>query len=115
MFISTVLAYVVARHMWKWSVLKMIVLLGPISVMDTAFLASNLFKIPEGAWVAIAFGAGMVDGHVDLGAGRAHPLGEDPSVESVPLAMVINGLARHPLYRQRGTAMFLTASPGSGA
>jgi KUP system potassium uptake protein len=31
--------------------------------------------------------------------------------ESIPLATVIAGLARHPPYRQRGTAMFLTANP----
>jgi KUP system potassium uptake protein len=110
MFISTLLAYVVARNMWKWSVAKIILLLGPISVMDTAFLASNLFKIPEGAWVALAFGAGMVIVMWTWSRG-VRILSDKIHVESVPLATVINSLARHPLYRQRGTAMFLTANP----
>jgi KUP system potassium uptake protein len=110
MFISTLLAYVVARNMWKWSLPRIIVLLGPISVMDTAFLASNLFKIPEGAWVALAFGAGMVIVMWTWSRG-VRILSEKIHDESVPLATVINGLARHPLYRQRGTAMFLTANP----
>jgi KUP system potassium uptake protein len=110
MFISTLLAYVVARNMWKWSAPRIIVLLGPISVMDTAFLASNLFKIPDGAWVALAFGAGMVVVMWTWSRG-VRILSEKIHDESVPLTMVINGLARHPLYRQRGTAMFLTASP----
>jgi len=110
MFISTLLAYVVARHMWKWSVPRIIVELGPFSVIDTAFLASNLFKIPEGAWVALAFGAGMVVVMWTWSRG-VRILSEKIREESVPLSLVINGLARHPLYRQRGTAMFLTANP----
>jgi KUP system potassium uptake protein len=110
MFISTLLAYVVARHMWKWSVSKIIVELGPFSVIDMAFLASNLFKIPEGAWVALAFAAGMVVVMWTWSRG-VRILSEKIHDESVPLATIIQGVARHPLYRQRGTAIFLTASP----
>ena len=110
MFISTLLAYVVARYMWKWSAWRMALLLGPISVMDTAFLASNMFKIPDGGWVPLAFGAGLVIVMWTWSRG-VRILSDKTRDESVPLATVIGSLARHPLYRQRGTAMFLTANP----
>jgi KUP system potassium uptake protein len=110
MFISTLLAYVVARHMWKWSLFRIVLLLGPISVMDSAFLASNLFKIPDGAWVPLAFGAGLVIVMWTWSRG-VRILSDKTRDESVPLTTVIASLERHPPYRQRGTAMFLTANP----
>jgi len=42
MFISTLLAYVVARHLWKWRIWRIAALLVPISIIDTVFLSSNL-------------------------------------------------------------------------
>ena len=110
MFISTLLAYVVARHMWKWSVWRMALLLGPISAMDAAFLASNLFKIPDGGWAPLALGAGLVIVMWTWSRG-ARILTDKTRDESVPLAIVIGSLARRPPYRQRGTAMFLTSNP----
>jgi KUP system potassium uptake protein len=110
MFISTLLAYVVARHMWKWSVWRMALLLGPISVLDAAFFTSNLFKIPDGGWAPLALGAGLVIVMWTWSRG-VRILTVKTRDESVPLATVIGSLARHPLYRQRGTAMFLTANP----
>ena len=110
MFISTLLAYVVARHMWKWSWFRIIILLGPISIMDTGFLASNLFKIPDGGWVPLAFGAGLVLVMWTWSRGL-RILSEKTANESVLLASVVASLAKHPPFRQRGTAMFLTANP----
>ncbi len=111
MFISTLLAYVVARYMWKWSVARLILLLGPISIMDAAFLGSNLFKIPEGGWVPLAFGARAGAGDVDLVARSADPVRQDPRRERAAGATSPRRWRNRPPYRQRGTAMFLTANP----
>ncbi len=110
MFISTCLAYVVARHLWKWHWLRVIGLLAPITVMDTVFLASNLTKIPDGAWIPLAFGAVIVIIMLTWDRGVAILNGKS-QVESVPLKDVVAMLATRPPWRAPGTAIFPTANP----
>ncbi|MDQ2860231.1 MAG: potassium transporter Kup [Pseudomonadota bacterium] len=110
MFMSTVLAYVVARHLWKWRLPLIALVLGPISIVDLAFLASNLFKIPEGGWIPLAFGAGLVVIMWTWSRGL-RILIDKTRLESVPLADLIATLARAKLHRAPGTAIFLTSNP----
>jgi len=110
MFISTCLAYVVARHLWKWGWPRVIALLAPITFIDTVFLTSNLTKIPDGAWIPLAFGAAMVIVMVTWARGVAI-LNSKSQVENVPLKDVIAMLATRPPWRAPGTAIFPTANP----
>ncbi len=111
MFASTLLGAVVARARWRWRWDRMAVLVGPILVIDTTFLGANLFKLPEGAWVPLAFGAGLavVMWTWTRGVGILVAKTRD---ESVPLADTVARLeARPPAFRQRGAAMFFTSTP----
>ena len=110
MFMSTVLAYVVARHLWKWRLPLIALVLGPISIIDLAFLASNLFKIPDGGWIPLAFGAGLVVIMWTWSRGL-RILIDKTRAESVSLADLIAILARAKLHRAPGTAIFLTSNP----
>ena len=110
MFISTCLAYVVARHLWKWSWWRVVALFGPISFIDSVFLGSNLLKIPDGAWIPLVFGAGLVVVMETWARGLAI-LNAKALVESVPLSDVITMLSSRPPHRAPGTAIFPTSNP----
>ena len=110
MFITTLLAYVVARRMWKWNLAQIALLFVPIAFGDTVFLASNLFKIPDGGWAPLAFGAGLVVVMWTWSRG-ARILTDKTRGESPPLMDIIGILSARPPHRAPGTAMFLTASP----
>jgi KUP system potassium uptake protein len=109
MFISTLLAYVVARHLWKWRIWRIAALLVPISIIDTVFLSSNLLKIPDGAWLPLAFGAGLVVVMWTWARG-VRILTDKTRGDSLPLGDLIAMLAARPPFRQPGTAVFLTAN-----
>jgi len=110
MFINTCLAYVVARRLWRWRWWRIAAVLAPISVIDLVFLSSNMLKIPEGAWVPLVFGAGLVIVMETWARGVAI-LNAKTAAESVPLGDVVAMLAARPPYRAPGTAIFPTSNP----
>ena len=110
MFISTLLAWVVARYLWKWRRRGIILLMAPITAIDGVFLASNLLKLRDGAWVPLAFGAGLVVIMWTWSRG-VQILTDKVRSESVPLLDLVASLSARPPYRQAGTAMFLSANP----
>ncbi len=109
MAISTLLVLVVARHLWKWPVWRIAALMAPISVIDTVFLASNLLKIPDGAWLPLAFGGGLVIVMWTWSKG-VRILTEKVRGDSLPIGELVAMLVARPMHRAPGTAMFLTAN-----
>ena len=57
MTITTVLAYVVARHVWGWGRLAAGSVTAVLMVVDVAFLSSNALKLLHGGWVPLAMAA----------------------------------------------------------
>ncbi|MHB1946566.1 MAG: potassium transporter Kup [Gammaproteobacteria bacterium] len=55
MVIMTLLVICLAYQVWKWSVLKIIYTFTIFTIIDLAFLASNVFKIPDGGWIPLVF------------------------------------------------------------
>ena len=58
MVITSLIFYVVTKLMWGWSTAKALLVVTPLILIDSAFLAGNIPKIPEGGWfpVIVAFG-----------------------------------------------------------
>jgi KUP system potassium uptake protein len=110
MFISTFLAYGIARRLWKWSWTQVLVLFVPITIVDTVFLTSNLMKLPEGAWIPLVFGAGLVI-LMETWAKGVRILTAKTLADSVSLADVIKMLAARPPWRTAGVAIFPTSTP----
>jgi KUP system potassium uptake protein len=110
MFISTCLAAVVARRLWKWRALAVAALFIPIAAVDFVFLTSNLVKVADGAWIPLAFGAGLVILMETWARGLAI-LNTKAVAESVPIGDAVAMLVRRPPYRAPGTAIFLTSNP----
>ncbi len=57
MWITTILAAVLARIEWKWSWPLLAVVFGSFLVIDTTFVIGNLTKIDDGAWVPVLMAA----------------------------------------------------------
>jgi len=53
---TTILAYVVARSLWKWSLLASTALFGTFLLIDLAFFSANVLKVTEGGWFPLVFG-----------------------------------------------------------
>jgi KUP system potassium uptake protein len=110
MFVSTLLAYVIVRRMWKWALWQTLLLLVPITLIDLVFIGSNLLKIPQGGWLPLLMGAGLMLIMWTWTRG-AQILGEKTRKDSLPLADLIEMLQARPPYRGPGTAIFPTADP----
>ena len=59
MVITTLLAYVAMRELWKWSLLATVSLILFFLVIDVSFFSANIVKIPEGGWFPLAV-AGII-------------------------------------------------------
>lgn len=56
MVITTILAFVVSRRSWKWSLSSAGIVFGFFLLVDLAFFSSNLTKISYGGWVLLVLG-----------------------------------------------------------
>jgi KUP system potassium uptake protein len=60
MVITSILFFVVARNQWSWSTAKALLVVTPLLVVDSAFLAANIPKIPAGGWFPLLVGFGLL-------------------------------------------------------
>jgi KUP system potassium uptake protein len=108
MTIDTIMAFVVVRAHWGWSLPKAAAVFGGLLVIDLLFVSSNLLKIVEGGWFPLAIGAATFWVLSTWQRGRKILVTQLRDM-AVPLegflARVTN---KHPV-RVPGTAVFLTA------
>lgn len=110
MLITNLLAFVVARHQWRWSLWQTLVCIVPFVIIDIAFFSANSLKIFDGGWFPLAFGALIFAVLTTWKRGREvlhDKLGQD----SIDLAPFIGSLALGGTTRVPGTAIFLTGRP----
>ena len=57
MVITSLIFYVITKMIWGWSTPRALLTITPLLLVDSAFLAGNIPKIPEGGWfpVVVAF------------------------------------------------------------
>ena len=108
MFVDTLLAVVIVRRFWKWGWLPTLALLVPLGTLDLVFLTSNLLKIPDGAWLPLLLGAGLITIMWTWTQGN-QILSEKTKRDSVPITDLIEMLRARPPHRAPGTAIFLTS------
>ena len=111
MAITTVLAFVVARRMWKWSLPASVALFGAFLLVDVSFFCANLVKIVEGGWFPLAFG-GCVFLFMSTWKRGRELLNDRLEADSIPLGAFVES-ASHDCAKVPGLAIFLTANPGT--
>ena len=110
MFVDTLLFFVIIRFMWKkplWLALAAAIGFG---VIDAVFISSNLLKIPQGAWMPLLLGSGLVIVMWTWTRGT-QILSEKTRRDSVPLSDLMEILRARAPHRAPGTAIFLTSDP----
>ena len=109
MAIDTVLAVVVARHIWGWSWLRSGVVASFFLIIDLSFFSANALKIPQGGWFPLMVGIIVFILLSTWKRGRQLLL-EKMRSSAIALEPFLASIASHPPLRVPGTAVFLTAS-----
>jgi KUP system potassium uptake protein len=108
MLVTTILAYIVARRMWNWRLIWVLLLIVPLICLDTVFLAANGLKIPTGGWVPLLIGS-LLFLIMWTWVRGSQILTDKTRREAVPLADLTEMLRARPPHRVPGTAIFLTS------
>ncbi|NDP42218.1 MAG: potassium transporter Kup [Aromatoleum sp.] len=111
MAITTVLAFVVARRMWRWSLPASIALFGVFLSVDVAFFSANVLKIVEGGWFPLAFALVVFLFMSTWKRGR-DLLDTRLEADSMPLPDFVQS-ASLECTKVPGTAVFMTSNPAA--
>jgi KUP system potassium uptake protein len=110
MVITTLLAFVVARELWRWSLWRAVLVMAAFLSLDLVFFGANVLKIQHGGWFPLVVAA-LVYGVMstwkrgrELVVARLH-------ASEVSLDAFFKRLAEKPPVRVPGTAVFMTARP----
>ncbi|HSE95981.1 MAG TPA: KUP/HAK/KT family potassium transporter, partial [Methylomirabilota bacterium] len=110
MVITTVLFERVLRERWKWPVVPAVGLAAVFMVMDLAFFAANVPKIPAGGWFPLVIAAGAFTLMATWKRGRAL-LADIMRRNTLPVDLFLEDIGRNPPTRVPGTAVFMTSDP----
>ncbi|MBB1599874.1 potassium transporter Kup [Variovorax sp. UMC13] len=112
MLITTVLTFFVIRFAWKLPLLLCIGATAIFFVIDFAFFASNLLKLPQGGWFTVMIGLAVFTLMITWKEGR-RLMGETQRADAIDLRSFLGAVFVSPPARVEGTAVFLNAEPGS--
>jgi KUP system potassium uptake protein len=110
MAITTGLAFVYVRAVWKWSLALAVPMFAFFAIMDLTFLGANLLKVAEGGWFPILAAAVTFAIMSTWWRGR-RMLGEQRARATMPLRDFIAGLKPDRPARIPGTGIIMTADP----
>jgi KUP system potassium uptake protein len=110
MFMTTFLAFVVARYSWRYSLVTCIGFVGVFIMVDGAFFSASLLKIARGGWFPLLMAAIVLTLMLTWRRGRDILMSCLRS-SSVPLQAFLESLLAYPPQRVAGTAIFMTSAP----
>jgi KUP system potassium uptake protein len=108
MIVTTFLAAIVMRVVWRWNTLFVTLVISAFLIVDLAFLTANLLKIMEGGWFPLLLGSACFLLLMTWYQGRKI-LRHNAMNNGIELKGFIDALMTHPPHRVEGTAVFLTA------
>jgi len=108
MIITTALAYLMLHRVWGLPKAFAMGVLAPILLIEAAFLAANLAKVPDGGYVPLLLGATLVIMMWTWARGTQQ-LFEQSRKTSVPLADFVPRIEKSSALRAPGAAVFLTS------
>jgi KUP system potassium uptake protein len=110
MVVTTSLAFIVVRWLWKWSLWGSLAFIAPFMMLDVTFLAANALKIVSGGWVPLLIGGSLFTIMATWVRG-AQILTEKARRDSVALVELTEILRARAPHRVPGAAIFLTSDP----
>ena len=112
MLITTILTFFVVRYAWNYPLWICAVATGIFFIIDFVFLASNLLKFIDGGWFPILIAGAIFALMVTWKEGRSM-LRKKLQENSIELKGFMDSVFVNPPARVDGTAVFLTAEPGT--
>jgi len=110
MVITSLMVGILVFTIWKWNRWAAGLLVGAFLIVDGAYFASNVTKIPDGGWFPLLVGACAFTVLTTWATGR-RLLRERLFESAMPLDLFIKTAASKSIRRVPGTAVFLSASP----
>jgi KUP system potassium uptake protein len=111
MVITTMLAFIVMRRLWNWSLPRAALVAGLLLVMDVAFLASNLVKVADGGWVPLLIGTVVVVLMTTWRTGRRLLLERLRGQAMITFEELTARLEARRTLRVPGTGIYMTGHP----
>ena len=112
MLITTILTFFVIRYGWKYPLALCIAATGSFFVVDLAFFSSNMLKLFHGGWFPLLIGGVIFTLMMTWKQGRAL-LNEKLRADAIDLKGFLEAVFVSPPARVEGSAVFLTAEPGT--
>jgi KUP system potassium uptake protein len=109
MAVTTALAFIVVRRLWKWSLLASLALIAPLLTLDLVFLGANALKILSGGWVPLTLGAALFVMMATWTRG-SDILTSKIEQDSPAMADIAAMLSQRSPFRVDGTAVYLTST-----
>ena len=109
MIITTLLAYVVSRRLWKWPLPVSVAVTVLFLIVDVAFFGANMVKVTHGGWFPLLVGAAGFVCFTTWKKGREQVAAE-LSKSALPIAIFVRDVREHGLLRAPGAAVFLSGS-----
>ena len=110
MVVTTSLAFIVVRRLWKWPLWGAVAFVTPLLGVDLVFLSANALKIPSGGWLPLTIAGGLMLVMTTWVRGSAL-LWTKVHEGAIPLRDVTPMLVGPNIYRAPGTAVFMTSDP----
>ena len=110
MVVDGILGFIVIWKLWRLQWWQAALLIIPLVIVDSTFLAANMLKIFEGAGVPLLFGIAMVLLIITWRRGTSILTNKTRRTE-VPLETLLRSLEKKPPHVVPGTAVFLTSHP----
>ncbi|MES2400542.1 MAG: potassium transporter Kup [Pseudomonadota bacterium] len=112
MLITTILTFFVIRYGWNYPLGLCVAATGVFFVVDFAFFASNLMKLFAGGWFPLLIGGVVFMLMITWKEGR-RILNDKLRTDALDLPSFLDAVFVSPPVRVEGTAVFLTAEPGT--
>jgi len=110
MVITTMLAFVAMRKLWKWSIFLSLSVTLFFLVMDLSFFSSNLLKLFQGGWFPLALGIVIYFIMTTWNWGRKLLLNEIMR-ETQPIERFIDEFMSTRIVSTPGTAIYMSSNP----
>ena len=110
MVVTSLLAFIVVRHAWHWTMALSLCVIAPFVVVEAAFLMANLLKVLDGGYLPVMLAGALMVAMWTWTRGTAI-LANRTRRDYVPMADFIASLEAPRITIVPGTAIFLTGEP----
>jgi KUP system potassium uptake protein len=112
MAFTTILFYLVATRVWRWSAFWIAPLCGALICIDLGFFVSNATQFMEGGYITIMIATFVAFAMLTWRRGRAK-LAAQLQKSALPIELFLASIAAEEPLRVAGTAVFMTSNSGA--